>query len=58
MADPKQLARDILSLAVDAGMPESYWQTDKRIARAAKTLNTTVEAARAAAYAGKLEELG
>lgn len=40
------LARDILLMAADGGMPDTFWQTDARIARAVLTLSTTVERAR------------
>jgi hypothetical protein len=40
------LARDILLMAADGGMPDTFWQSDARIARAVLTLSTTVEAAR------------
>ena len=36
--EAEQLARDIISLAEDAGMPDSYFETDSRIARAQATL--------------------
>lgn len=36
-----QLARDVLSLAQRANMPESYWHTDSRVARACATLAIT-----------------
>lgn len=34
----KDLARAILSLADTAGMPDSYWQTDSRVALAREVL--------------------
>lgn len=37
----RQLARDVLSLAQRAAMPESYWHTDSRVARACTTLGIT-----------------
>jgi hypothetical protein len=36
--EAEQLARDVISLAEDAGMPDSYFATDSRIARAQATL--------------------
>lgn len=33
-----KLAQDLLSLAVDAGMPDSFWQTDARVLYALKYL--------------------
>jgi hypothetical protein len=38
-----QLARDVLTLAAVAGMPDSYWWTDKRVVRACKVLGLTAE---------------
>lgn len=42
----EQLARDIFSLAQRAGMPDTYWATDSRIARARAVLNVTPDQAR------------
>jgi hypothetical protein len=38
MASAVQLARDVLRLAEDAGMPDSYWTTDSRTRRAVAVL--------------------
>lgn len=43
----RQLALDVLTLAADGGMPDSFWHTDSRIIRATDELGWTVEAARA-----------
>lgn len=44
MTEPeRQLAIAILSLAEDAGMPDTYWATDSRIRLACKTLWPGVE---------------
>lgn len=45
----EQLARDVLSLAAVAGMPDTYWLTDQRIERAASALGLTPTQARAMA---------
>jgi hypothetical protein len=36
--EAEQLARDVLSMAEDGGMPDSYFETDSRIVRARATL--------------------
>lgn len=42
----EQLARDIFTLAQRGGMPDTYWRTDSRIARACAVLGVTPEHAR------------
>jgi ribonuclease HI len=42
----EQLALDVISLAITGGMPETYWASDSRVARACAILNLTVEEAR------------
>lgn len=42
----KQLAQDVISMAQSGGMPDSWWLTDTRIARACKVLGITPEKAR------------
>lgn len=37
----QQLAEDILTLAADGGMPDSYWSTDQRMLRACEVLKIT-----------------
>lgn len=47
----QQLARDVLSLAVRAGMPQEYWHTDSRVARACEALGiSTAEAVQMAGF--------
>lgn len=41
----EDLARDVLSLAQAGGMPESFWTTDERIARACAVLGLEPEEA-------------
>lgn len=41
----EQLAKDILTMAKDGGMPDSYWHSDNRIARACYVLNYTPDEA-------------
>lgn len=41
-----RLAKNVLSLAAQGGMPDTYWHTDSRIRRACKVLNWTPEQAR------------
>lgn len=41
----RQHARDVLTLAIHAGMPDTYLQTDARIQRALDTLGLTLEEA-------------
>jgi hypothetical protein len=36
-----QLAKDVLTMAANGGMPDSYWYTDRRIKRALKVLGWT-----------------
>jgi hypothetical protein len=36
--EAEQLARDVISMAEDGGMPDTYFATDQRIARARATL--------------------
>jgi len=38
LAEIEQLARDVISLAEDGGMPDSYQQTDQRMIRARAAL--------------------
>lgn len=40
------LAKDILHLAAQAGMPDSYWATDSRIVRACQALGWDHQQAR------------
>lgn len=47
----KRLAKDALSLAAAGGMPDTYWSTDQRIARACAVLGLTRVEARKWAYA-------
>lgn len=42
----KQLARDVLTMAVHGGMPDTYFQTDSRIARACEVLGIDQATAR------------
>jgi hypothetical protein len=46
MPEPKRLARDVLVIAALGGMPDTFWGTDSRIARASATLGWSVEEAR------------
>lgn len=41
----EQLARDVISLAAAGGMPDSFWGTDSRIARACEVLGITTDEA-------------
>lgn len=41
-----QTARDVLTMAADGGTPDTFWQTDARILRAADYLMIEVDAAR------------
>lgn len=41
----EDLARDVISLAQTGGMPESFWSTDSRIARACTVLGVEPEEA-------------
>lgn len=41
-----RLARDVLTIAVDGGMPDTYWQTDQRIRRAAEQLDIDLDEVR------------
>jgi hypothetical protein len=52
MATPtkKRLAKDILLMAAAGGMPDSYWYSDRRVARALSVLGWTWQHARAYAY--------
>lgn len=43
----RALARDLLVIAAFGQMPDSYWLTDSRIARACKAIGWTPEHARA-----------
>lgn len=42
----KETAKDVLVLAALGGMPDTYWQTDRRIKRACNVLGWTPEKAR------------
>lgn len=44
----RHLAQDVIAMAQAGGMPDTYWQTDRRIARACEVLGITPEVARAA----------
>lgn len=39
------LAKDLLSLAYQAGVPDSFWETDSRISRARHVLGWSTEQA-------------
>lgn len=39
------LAYDVLTLAQDANMPDTFWHTDERIKRAVEVLGITTDAA-------------
>lgn len=39
------IARDLIAFAQVAGMPDSYWHTDRRIARACAVLGITPDEA-------------
>jgi hypothetical protein len=41
-----QLARDVLTMAANGHMPDTYWLSDRRISRAAKVLGLSNEDAR------------
>jgi hypothetical protein len=41
-----QLARDVLTMAANGHMPDTYWLSDSRISRAAKVLGLSNEDAR------------
>lgn len=45
IADRRQLAKDVLAVAASGGMPDTFWWTDSRIARAREALGWTVEKA-------------
>lgn len=42
----RRLAWDVLLMAHEGGMPDTYWHTDSRIARACRILNYTPDQAR------------
>lgn len=42
----EDIAKDVLSLAATAGMPDTYWATDHRIDRACTVLGWTPNEAR------------
>lgn len=42
----QRLAKDVIELAHLSGMPDTYWLTDQRIARACKVLKITPQQAR------------
>ena len=44
-ANAKNLAKDVLSLAVAGGMPDTFWHTDPRIRRACDTLGISPQQA-------------
>lgn len=46
----RQTARDVLTMAANGGMPDTYWHTDSRIQRACKVLGIGPNEARAWAY--------
>jgi len=50
----RQLAKDVLTMAANGGMPDSFWLTDQRIARAAAELRMTSEQAREWAHEHKV----
>lgn len=52
--DAEDLAADVLTMAYDGGMPDSYWHTDQRIARACRVLD--IEPYNAYAYAEDIKE--
>lgn len=41
-----QLAIDVLTLAADGGMPDTFWHTDSRVQRACAALRWTPDEAR------------
>lgn len=45
LVTPEQLARDVLAMAQDGGMPDSYWATDPRIFRACTVLGIGTDVA-------------
>jgi hypothetical protein len=45
-----QLARDILSLADTAGMPDTYWRTDQRLKRARAALGLDEDVVRSPSH--------
>lgn len=53
VADPddvqQALARSVLTIASAAGMPDTYWQTDRRIRLACRALGLTPTRARSSA---------
>lgn len=48
----EEQARNVLSMAASGGMPDTFWQSDRRIASACKVLGWTVEEGREWAQAG------
>ena len=42
----EKLAKAVLTIAADGGMPDSYWATDSRITMACEVLGWTSERAR------------
>lgn len=52
--DAEDLAADVLTMAYDAGMPDSYWLTDSRIQRACLVLD--IDTHSAYAYAQDIKE--
>ena len=45
-SDTKQLAKDVLTMAADGSMPDTYWHTDGRILRACNVLGWSIIDAR------------
>lgn len=44
--DPRELALDVLTMAVVGGMPDTYWLTDSRVARACDVLEVPIQIGR------------
>lgn len=53
MKTKKALARSVLVMAANGGMPDSFWNTDTRIALACDTLGWSIYEARKWAFGNK-----
>lgn len=51
----RQLARDVLTMAANGGMPDTYWHTDSRIKRACNVLGWSIIDAREWAETHKVD---
>jgi len=51
----RQLAKDVLTMAANGGMPDTYWHSDNRIKRARNVLGWDVVRAREWAYEHRVD---